>query len=100
MPKLRCFHVTGGKRSRVFTQPFVGEEEERSIFTVVDCWATFAEVRQVKWTTNTAAKLAEESFDSFRAPATEIVWILVKGVELWTVVFQKRAAVKTVGAVL
>ena len=74
--------------SSTLAESLVREEEEHTIASAVSGWTTFAEARQHQWTTKTAAELTEEAFDSFRAPAAKVVWILVKSVELGTVVFE------------
>ena len=100
MPKLRCLNVTSRQRVRAFTQSFIRKEEEGAILAAIKDWTTLTKVRQVKWTADAATKLAEKAIDSFRDPAAEVVGIFVKGIELWTVVFQKSTTVKIVSAVL
>src|ERR1051326_7272698 len=100
LPELRGLDVLRRRLRGVFAQRFVREEEERAVFAAVNYWPPFAEVRQVKWSTDAAAILAKEAFDSFREPAPKIIRILIKCVQLRAVVFEKEAAVKIIGTVL
>ncbi len=100
MSKLRRLNVTRRERVRTFTQSFIREEKERAIVASVNRWTTLAEMRPEKRTTYAATELAKQSLDSFGAPATKVVCVLVKGIELRTVVFEERAAVEIVRTVL
>ena len=57
-------------------------------------------MRPVEWPAHAAAELSEKTFDSFRRAPPELVRVLVKGVQLWTVVLDERAAMPIIRAVL
>jgi hypothetical protein len=100
LPELRRFNITGRERSCILSQPFVREKEKISILAALNRWATLTESGQIEWATKAASELTEEAFYSFDAAAPKVVWILIKSVKLWTVVFKKGTSMKLISPVL